>query len=363
MNLMNSIICKILLVMMIFFCFAETGHAARSLSGQGNVSLQTGAGISDDKLKSIGNGRYEMTFSTANEKNISSSDVFFSVQGLTNWSGYHVISVHVENLSEIAARVGIEVKLSPLVVITATEGQPCFWQADGDTVKTIVLPIQGMIELLSQDSGTLFIPFASLSYKERKFPITYFTAWDFRVNAEKNSNIDLRFGEFTLYQPGEIDLPDSSEAIDGDSVVQIPIEGAESIALYHLGDKQPSFHLAKEYSGISLTSQGRLSVSANVQPQVIKIFADVKGENQRFIKNVTLKLSDKANVKDQNGDEPLLPSTDKLYPIYDPTSFLTQDRTFIILRWVILGIFLGCMAAFLYGNYFYQREEKNGGDE
>jgi hypothetical protein len=356
---MNNIICKILWVMMIFFYFVGNAHAAQSLAGQGNVSLHTGAGISDDNLKNIGNGKYEIAFSTANEQNINSSDVFFAVQGLTNWSGYHVISVHVENLSEVLVRVGIEVKLSPLVVITATEGQPCFWQADGEKVKTIVLPIQGMVELSPQDSGTLFIPFESLRYKERKFPITYFTAWDFHVNAEKNSNMDIRFGEFTLYQPGEVDLPDSTDVIEGDTVIQIPIEGAESIALYHLGDKQTSFHLAKKYTGISLTPQGRLSVSADVQPQIIKLFADVEGENERFIKNVTLKLSDKANVKDKNGDEPLLPPTDKLYPIYDPTSFLTQDRTYIILRWVILGIFLGCMAAFLYGNYLHQKDKKN----
>lgn len=348
---------------MILSCFSGIAHAAQSLAEQGNVSLQIGDGISDDQLKNIGNGMYELAFSTANEKNISSSDVFFSVRGLTNWSGYHVISVHVENLSEVAARVGIEVKLSPLVVLNATEGQPCFWQSDGDTVKTIVLPIQGMIELSPQDSGTLFIPFASLSYKERKFPITYFTAWDFHVNAEKNSNIDLRFGAFTLYQSGEVDLPNSTEVIEGDSVIQIPIAGTESIALYHLGDQQASFHLAKEYPGISLSPQGRLSVSAEARPQMIKFLADVEGENRRFIKNVALKLSDKANVKDKNGDEPLLPPTDTLYPIYDPTSFLAQESTYTILRWALIGIFLVCMGAFLYGNYLYQKEEKRRGDE
>ncbi|MBP2631289.1 MAG: hypothetical protein H6Q70_1917 [Firmicutes bacterium] len=359
MNLMNSIICKILWVMMIFSCFGGSAHATQALLGQGNVALYEGAGVFDEKLKNIGHGTYELNFSTANDKNIDSSDVYFSVQGLTNWSGYHMVAVHVENVSDVTARIGIEVKLSPLVVLTATEGQPCFWQADGDTVKTIVLPTQGMIELSPQDSGTLFIPFTSLSYKERKFPITYFTAWNFRVNAPKNSNMDIRFGEFTLYQPGEIDLPDSTDAIEGDTVIQIPLEGAESIALYHLGDKQASFHLAKKYSGISLTPQGRLSVSVDVQPQIIKLFADVEGENERLIKNVTLKLSDKVNVKDTDGDEPLLLPTDKLYPIYDPTSFLTQDRTYIILRWVIFGIFLGCMAAFLYGNYLHQKDQKN----
>ena len=360
MNLMSGIMCKFLWVM-IFFCFVESGHAAQSLTGQGHVLLQTSAGVSDSTLENMGNESYDLSFSAANEKNINSSDVFFAVQGLTNWAGYHVISVHVENRSEVAARVGIEIKLSPLVVMTAAEGQACFWQADGESLKSVVLPVQGMIELSPQDSGTLFIPFDSLSYKERKFPITYFTAWDFHVNAEKNSKMDIRFGEFTLYQAGEIDLPDSFEAIDGDSVIQIPIEGAESIALYSLGTKQSFFHLAKEYSGVSLTPQGRLCVLGDSQPKIIKIFADVEGENERFIKNVTLKLSDKANVVDQNGGEPLLPATDKLSPIYDPTSFLTQDYIYILIRWGLLTIFLVCLTVFLYGNYLYRK--KNRGHE
>jgi hypothetical protein len=360
MNLMSGNICKFLWVM-IFFCFVGSGHAAQSLMGQGNVSLQVGDGVSDNELRNIGNERYEMSFSTVNEANINSSDVFFAVQGLTNWSGYQVISVHVENCSDVAARVGIDIKLSPLVVMAPTEGQPCFWQADGDTVKTVVLPIQGMIELSPQDSGTLFIPFDSLSYKERKFPITYFTAWNFRVNAEKNSNIDIQFGDFTLYQLGEIDLPDSSETVTGDSVVQIPIDGAESVALYYISNQETFFHLAKVYDGVSLTPQGRLCVSGDIQPQIIKIFADVEGKNERFIKNVTLKLSDKANIEDQNGSEPLLPAVDKLSPIYDPTSFLTQDRIYSIIRWGILTILLICMAVFLYGNYLYRK--KNRGHE
>ena len=360
MNLMSGNMCKFLWVM-IFFCLVEIGHAAQSVIGQGNISLQTGAGVSDGILENMGNEIYDLSFSAVNEKNINSSDVFFAVQGLTNWAGYHVISVHVENRSEVAARVGIEIKLSPLVVMTATEGQACFWQADGESLKSVVLPVQGMIELSPQDSGTLFIPFDSFSYKGRKFPITYFTAWDFRINAEKNSKLGIRFGEFTLYQADEIDLPNSSETIEGDSVVQIPIEGAESIALYRIGTKQSFFHLAKEYAGVSLTPQGRLAVFGDSQPQIIKIFADMEGENERFIKNVTLKLSDKANVVDQNGGEPLLPSTDKLSPIYDPTSFWTQDYSYVFIRWGLLTIFLVCLAVFLYGNYVYQK--KNRGPE
>ena len=81
MNLMSGNICKFLWVM-IFFCFVGSGHAAQSLMGQGNVSLQVGDGVSDNELRNIGNERYEMSFSTVNEANINSSDVFFCGTGV-----------------------------------------------------------------------------------------------------------------------------------------------------------------------------------------------------------------------------------------------------------------------------------------
>jgi len=320
----------------------------------GKIAIEQGGGA-ENLAGDTGTGDYSVRFTAGGENAGDHADAFFSTYGLTNWSGYNVFSVHVENASDDPVNVGLQVKLSPLVVLRAETGKPCFWRGDGEDLQTVALPVNGMIEIGPKESGQLIVPFSSLAYKNRHFPIGYFTAWNFRINALKAAQADVHFGDFTLYAPGEIILPEiKDDEFLGDDVIQIPLRGAESMAVYQLKDKAAFFRLAKAYTGIELSEDGRLMVSAEAQPQIIKIYADFGG--LRIVKNITLKVSDKAGAVDKDGDEPLLPAPDALQPIFNRNDLLAKDLTYKVLRWGGLVIALAGLSVFLYGNYKYEEK-------
>lgn len=353
MNLMNANIYKIFLLL-----FLSCSWGTVCLAGQspetGKVAIEQGGGA-ENLAWDAGTGSYSVRFNAGGENAGDHADAFFSTYGLTNWSGYDVFSVHVENTSDDPVNVGLQVKLSPLVVLRAEAGKPCFWRGDGEDLQTVALPVNGMVEIGPKESGQLIVPFSSLAYKNRHFPIGYFTAWNFRVNALKDAQVDVKFGDFTLYMPGEIILPEiKNDGFLGDDVIQIPLRGAESIAVYQLKDRAAFFRLAKAYTGIELTEDGRLTVSAEAQPQIIKVFAEFG--DVRIVKNITLKVSDKAGVVDKDGEEPLLPAPETLHPIFDRNNLWAKDQTYVLLRWGCLFVALFGLSFFLYGNYRYEEK-------
>lgn len=359
MNFTKEIIFRLLpaLLIIIFLHTPSIVAANRSLAAEGTITAVTGSNSSSIALQHSNYNDYQFSFIGGNNPNVPAT-AFFNVRGLTNWEDYNTFSVHLRNNGKSILKIALQIKLSPLVILSVDDNTPCFFHYDGDSALTIISPQDNAIDIAPNESGTLIIPFSSLNFKGRKFPITYFNAWDLQIQSEKNTPAALALSNFSLYAAGELNLPTADRQILGDSSVQIPIEGTESIALYKLPNIGAAFHLLKNYTGIKISPSGRLSVNSQAQKGIIKIIAVVN--NTRYEKRILIEPSVRANVTDKNGVKPLLPPANKLKPIFNPNGLLNNPILYTCLRILLILLFIAGTIFFLYGNKLYEKNNKKG---
>ena len=197
----------------------------------------------------------------------------FAMYGLTRWGGCDAVAFAIENNSNVAVRPELSVRLSPLVVLKAVG--PCQWQEENQP-PLVVMPQDGGVAVPPGKRGQLIVPFASLQYRGKNYPIDYFTAWTVDFHVPQEAVVDLRLENFFLYPQGSALVKNIAQApsITGEDSLQAPQRDAESIAQYRL-DKNllGTFQLAAPYEGVSISENGKLRITNQAAAGKVRILA------------------------------------------------------------------------------------------
>jgi hypothetical protein len=335
--------------------------APLAFSGQDEsrvISLDPGM-ISDAQISETAPGHYRLSANAAGLDASAGQVVFANSNYLVNdWRAYDSLSLAIKNTGSAVLRLNFAVRNSPLVSLTVDNGQPALWQGSVGQQPTSILPLNGMFEFSPGEAGILTIPFSSLSYAGKHFPIDFFITWNIMFFVLKNERIEAEFGGFTLnraqaYKRG-VAPGRAQNVLEGDDAVPRPIAGAESIAFY----KPPAmagaeFALAADYAGVTISPDGRLVVTDSARPGRVTIVAKDR------IGNTAYKYVSIIGPNVWGNEFTLMPA--QAVAGYDMSVWWLQESSYRAMRWALAGLFILMLGFYAYGRRLNARHNSLAG--
>lgn len=137
--------------------------------------------------------------------------------------------------------------------------------------------------------------------------------------------------------------------IIGSEEVQIPMVG-ESIEFYKVKDKKNiKFSLLKDYTGVSLSEDGKLTVNDKANEGEI-VFQVIINDETKFEKAITLTHSWAFNKTDENGVPYGLLSPDKSPTVNSINKFLFFENSMTFIKIFLISISFICLVLYRYWN-------------
>lgn len=275
-----------------------------------------------------------------------------------NWSNYEAMSFFISNKSDSPIRINLNIKKRDGRVFSPTDDNAILIKKENDEIMERVHPSYGTIELPKDFKGTLYIPFNTFREKNNLFSneVTYFSeisSWGIITTLAENEEKNFKLSEFSLVNKGSYieRYLNFNFSIKGDTLVEIPVAG-EVISDYNIeminGEDNVKFKLMHPIEGVTISENGRLTLTADMEAQKIQICAILGNKLSEKIE-VQLLKSWTLNAKELDGTSKSIPKPEELSKTTkNEKMFLTNNNILIRIRIsiVLLIILFGILYCF-----------------
>lgn len=285
-----------------------------------------------------------------------------------DWSNYEAVAFDVENKSENAIKINLNIKESNGSLLSPYDNSRIILKRDGSEVMETTHPLYGTIELAKNFKGTVYMPFNSFDEKDRvssgnKKQISKISSFGIIAVLPENQEISFALNKFTLINKnsGISKYLNSNFLIKGDDIVEIPVAG-EGISDYKvesdnkegLSSSNIKFQLKESVTGVSLSNTGRLTLTPDVEPQKIQICAVIDGTVNEMME-VQLMKSWTLDAKEVDGTSKSIPKAGEVPEIISNENNILLNKNVLIgtrVAIALLAIGLGIL-------YLYWKKEKD----
>ena len=285
-----------------------------------------------------------------------------SIKDARNWSSYGEISFYIKNLSDKTLKINLFIisrdgKYSSVMedgfVLSKTQNEDGMRLCDTEG---------GMIGVNKGFEGNIHIPFENFNFSMEE--LENVVSFGIITTTEENIIQKMEIEDFKLITPSDMYFPKeiSNLKLLGDKNIIKPLVG-ESIEEYKVVindnyDKESdriSFSLIEELQGVSVTEEGRVTVSTEARASRINIRASV---DNRFnlIFEANLVDSPMLGLKDQEGLSLAVPEPNEVKEVSSSERIL-NNRTFLLLirGIVIIIIFIVLILYLIWRRRWKQR--------
>ena len=316
----------------------------------------------------------------SSETNIDKFNIIMSTKGLDkgyyttyiyedekrDWSNYEAIAFDIENESDNAIRINLNIKQSDGTLVSTDDNNIVLKKSENGEVMEIIHPSYGAIEISKKFKGTIYVPFNSFSEKdkinsEKMKTISKIASWGVVTILPENEEVAFVLSKFTLINKGSNmgKYFNTNFSIKGDELVDIPVAG-ESISDYkiesdnkeNLNNTTVKFQLKEPVDGITLNDSGRLTLTPDVEPQKIQICAIIDGSINQT-KEVQLMNSWTLDATEIDGTRKSVPKAGEVSEIISNDNILMSKNALIGTRVVM------ALIAIIFGYiYVYWKKQK-----
>lgn len=242
----------------------------------------------------------------------------FEAEADENISAYKGIAFYLRNDSEEDIRINMDIQ-STDGNIYKIQDEKLVCIKDGESFIKREFASNGSFEIPQKFNGIIYMPFDSFS-QEENFYTSLSSVSIFRLITvtKQESKQKLGIGQISFINSFDNELLfDSDIKIDGDSEVQIPIDG-ESIAQYRISDSSGvnrklnvKYELLDDTTDVNLTEDGRLKVLPDSDEKKIRIIAKIDDDigqeiDVNLVKSWTTKVDGADMIKKESEEKQIL---------------------------------------------------------
>lgn len=236
-----------------------------------------------------------------------------------DWSNYGAMSFHISNDSQSPIRINVNVKKNEETVLSPSDESVVLIKEDNSEMMEKLKPSYGTIELPKSFEGNIYISFSSFREndsvsQEKTNEFSKVSSWGIIATLSENQEKNFNLSKFTLINKGSNieKFFDPNDSIKGKNLMQIPAVG-QSISDYKIenDNKDVQFKLMNPVDGITISDNGRLIVTSDVEEQKVEICA-VLDNTARETMEVQLEKSWTLSAKEVDGTSKSIPNPDEI---------------------------------------------------
>lgn len=280
-----------------------------------------------------------------------------------DWSNYGIVAFNVNNKSKGDLALNFVIQLGDRTSVNVSNNQVIMLKSENSSVVQRIRTSSGAFKIPEKFKGTVYIPFNSLGKQgadsqDKQYNVSNILSWGLVTSMEQNQDQNFEISKLSLINKDDQLVQDAKMnfVLTGDSDVQIPVMG-ESIADYKIQSNDSSlgtdkknvkYKLETPVKGISINSNGRLTILPNVKVQNVKVLVFVK-DNLCEVKSVRLFKSWTVLVKlpdDKKKSVPTLDSVPNL--ISGGYKFFLNENTILAIRIIFVLLVVGFGGFFIW---------------
>jgi hypothetical protein len=329
---------------LLMFCFVLPVYAADSdlKIELNNLILKSNGG--DAKWETVKkNGHIVLDTNTNGlEKGYYTSEI--TIKNEIDWSSFGEISFYIKDLSNKPIRINIFVIQKDGTYLAIDGNGFVLLQKENYKDMNILNTQDGLFQLDNDFNGTVHVPFQN--FKSHIKNLKDIMSFGITTTTEEGVDRKIEMGDFKLISPKNLSVAKeiSSLQIIGDKNITKPIVG-ESIAQYNLianhgqdsaNKNKASFSLIGEVEGVSITSNGRLTLTTKATAKKVNIKAVI---NNKFNIILEVLLSDSLilNLKDAEGFSLAVPKAQEVQKVISSQDVFNRTDMLILFRVIITG--------------------------
>ena len=271
-------------------------------------------------------------------------------------SNYDAMSFYVENESESPLRININITKDNGKVFSPSDDSKILIKKEGENIFEIISPYYGTIELPKSFKGTIYLPFKSLKEKDTGAieEISKISSWGIVATLAENEEKEFKLSEFSLINKGSSmeTYFNSNFSIEGENTIQIPVVG-EGISDYKIlgdGNLNTKFKLTKPIEGVTISEDGRLTVTTDADAQKIGISTELNGCVEET-KKIQLLKSWTLSAYEVDGTSKSIPKTEEVKKLLGTSEKMISSSNFLInTRIIVLLVVIAFAALYLLWN-------------
>ncbi|OOM77167.1 hypothetical protein CLPUN_24820 [Clostridium puniceum] len=279
----------------------------------------------------------------------------------SDWSNYEAMSFHVSNNSDNPIRINMNIKKGEDKVFSPSNDNIILIQKNNSEIIEKVKPSYGTVELPERFEGIIYIPFNSFREENGSFldGTNKISSWGIIATLAENEERNFKLSRFNLINKGSKleTYFDSNSFIKGKSIVQIPIVG-ESISDYKIegSNRNIQFKLDNDIDGITISENGRLTVTPDVVPQKIEISAVLDNSISEKIQ-IQLVTSWTLSAQEVDGTSKSIAKPDQIKEIINSNekNILTNN---VLINTRIVIVFISIIFGGLYWSWNRKNKDK-----
>lgn len=277
-----------------------------------------------------------------------------AVKDKMDWTPYGEISFYIKNLSSKSIKINFFAILKDGTYLTVDSEKFVLLQKENYEYLNLLNPQDGLFQLSDDFDGTVHIPFEN--FKGDINNLRDIVSFGITTTTEENIIQKIEIGNLKLISEPNLSIPKELLGLQvvGDKNITKPIVG-ESVAQYNLtinngqesvNKNKVSFYLMEEVEGVSITEEGRLTVTTKANAEKVNVKAVINSK-LNIVMEVFLSDSLVLNLKDAQGFSLAVPKVQEVQKVINSQDIFNGEDMLIVFRTTI-GVVIAIITMFYF---------------